>query len=76
MCEAIIELFQEEYDAGIKAALQRGKVEAVLELLDDLGDVTMELRNKISAQTDLQKLKEWHKLAAKAGSLEDFIEGI
>ena len=74
MCEAIIELFQEEYDAGIKAALQRGKVEDVLELLDDLGDVTMELRNKISAQTDLQKLKEWLKLATKAGSLEEFIE--
>ena len=35
MCEAIIELFQEEYDAGINDALRRGKVEAVLELVRD-----------------------------------------
>ena len=37
MCEAIVELFQDEYDAGVKAArgagLQQGRLEILIELV-------------------------------------------
>lgn len=63
---------QEGYDEGIAA----GKVESILELLIELGDIPAELQEKISSQTDLQQLKKWIKLAAKVESLEEFVESM
>ena len=51
-----------------------GKVEFVLSLLEDLGFVSDELREKIQSETDLQVLAKWHKLAAKADSIEQFLK--
>lgn len=50
----------------------QGKAEAVLELLQELGTVVEELQTLIMEERDLQKLKTWHKLAAKAKSIEEF----
>ncbi len=57
-------------------ALERleGKAEAVLELLEDLGRIPEELRNEIMAETDLDRLKIWHKLAARCGTIEEFCQ--
>ena len=49
-----------------------GKAEAILELLEDYGTITAELEGRISAERDLEILKKWHKLAAKADSIEQF----
>ena len=51
-----------------------GKAEAVLELLEDLGRIPEELRNEIMAETDLDRLKIWHKLAARCGTIEEFCQ--
>ena len=65
--------YDEGYDNGKCKGIVVGKKEDILEVLADLGDVPIELQEKISSQTDLQQLKRWLKLAAKVESLEDFI---
>ncbi|MCH1984040.1 Rpn family recombination-promoting nuclease/putative transposase [Ruminococcus sp. OA3] len=49
-----------------------GKAEAVLELLDDLGKISEAQRNIILEQKDLNVLKGWLKLAARARTVEEF----
>jgi len=51
-----------------------GRIESILELLEDLGEISQELRDKIEEQEDIATLKAWTKLAAKAKSIEQFME--
>ena len=55
-----------------------GKAEAVLEMLlelmNDLGDIPDELRNRITSEKDLETLKKWLRLAARSESLDEFLE--
>lgn len=53
---------------------QEGKAEAVLELLEDLGTVPQELKKIILEQSNLDILRRWLKLAAKAETIEEFKE--
>ena len=64
------EMLREEYDEG-KA---EGKAEAVLNLLEELGEISDDLRVRIISEKDLDVLKRWLKQAAKSESLEEFIE--
>ena len=43
-------------------------------LLENLGEISEELRAQIMAEKDLQVLSKWLKLAAKADSMEAFLE--
>lgn len=52
------------------------RVEAIIELLEDIGDVPTLLREQIEAQTDLDVLKKWHKLAARCETIEEFQEKV
>jgi len=53
-----------------------GKAEAILELLEDLGEVSEELRRKVMEQKDLDILKKWLKLAARVESVKEFAKGL
>ena len=53
-----------------------GKAEAILELLEDLGEIPEEVFHKIMRETDLVVLKKWHKLAAKAETVEQFLQNM
>ena len=64
------EMLREEYDEG-KA---EGKAEAVLNLLEELGEISDDLRVRIISEKDLDVLKRWLKQAAKSESLEEFME--
>ncbi|MBQ7841294.1 MAG: hypothetical protein IJ390_12555 [Lachnospiraceae bacterium] len=50
----------------------KGKAEAVLDLLNDLGTVNDSLRDRILAESDLELLRKWLKMAARAESIEEF----
>ena len=54
----------------------KAKIEDILELLEDLGEVPQSLQDKIWAQKDLDVLKKWFKLAARAQSIEAFEKAI
>ncbi len=51
---------------------QEVKQEAVFELLEEYGAIPEHIRKAVSAQEDLTVLKRWLKLAARAGSMEQF----
>ena len=51
-----------------------GKAEAVLELLEELGQIPPELRQRILSESDLPVLKKWIKEAAKAESVRQFMD--
>ena len=49
---------------------------ACLDILSDLGDVPSDLEKSIMEETDLEILKNWIKLAAKADSIESFLDSV
>ena len=64
------EMLREEYNEG-KA---EGKAEAVLNLLEELGEISDDLRVRIISEKDLDVLKRWLKQAVKSESIDEFIE--
>ncbi len=61
---------------GWKDGKTKGKAEDVIELLEDLGELSDSLKTRIMEQTDLELLKKWLKAAAKAKSLEEFEQAV
>lgn len=53
-----------------------GLAEATLDLLEELGPVPEDLKALIYGQQNLDTLKKWHRLAARAESISDFLEKI
>ena len=49
-----------------------GKIEDILELLQELGPVTKELQERIISEKDLSVLSSWVKVAARSESIVDF----
>ncbi len=66
----------EAYDVQETRRVSRaeGKAELILDFLEELEAVPEDLKSRIMAEQDLEKLKAWAKLAAKAASLEEFRE--
>lgn len=60
--------FDREREEGKK----EDRIEAILELLEDIGCVPDDMRTRLEAVDDLDELKRLHKVAAKAGSIEEF----
>ncbi len=76
MCSSFERLLNKEKAEGWKDGRAKGKAEAVIELLEDLGELSDTLKTCIMEQTDLELLKIWHKAAAKATSIEEFEQAV
>lgn len=71
-----------EYDYDMDIAVQReesyedgllqGRIQDILEILNDKGIVLEELKNIIMKQGNINILKKWLKIAAKVSSVEEF----
>lgn len=87
-CKALEDLYQEGYEKGLAEAdkelqnsyqegYEKGLVEAtkefLLEELKDFGLVSEELQQKIMNEKNLDTLKKWNKLAARAETMEEFL---
>ena len=59
-------------DEGKQIGLINGKIESVLELLEDKGEVPEKVKAEIFAETDPEVLKKWLRLAAKSETIEEF----
>lgn len=57
-----------------KEAKLEAKQESILELLGEIGEVSKELKGRIFAESNLEVISAWHKLAAKSDSIEAFVE--
>lgn len=49
-----------------------GKVEDILELLEELGKIPQWIAARIGQETDPEQLRKWHKCAAKASDMAEF----
>jgi hypothetical protein len=59
---------------GVAEGKIDGKIEYILELLEGLGNIPIGLEFFIRQETDLNVLKRWHLIAARANSIEEFRE--
>lgn len=50
-----------------------GKKESILDILQDLGFLNDGLKDTIELETDLERLRKWVKLAARANSVDEFV---
>lgn len=57
---------------GMEQGIAQGKAEDILELLEECGEIPKDLRKTILEETDLERLRAWLKLSAKADSIEEF----
>ena len=74
MCEALTILLKNEKTEGRAAGIAEGKAEAVLTLLAELGNIPEDMKERILQETNLDKLNQWLKLAARAESVQEFEE--
>ena len=65
---------KEEYEDGRFEGRISGKAESILELLENLGKISEELRIMIMEEKDLQILSKWLNLAARSESIDVFLE--
>ena len=72
MCKAIKELIERGRREGIEQGVGQGMINAITELLEDLGHIPQRVMELIQAQDDPAVLSRWHKLAARAGSIAEF----
>lgn len=76
----VLNLLIYEYDEKKQREIEReegkaeGKAEDIIDLLEELGEVSDELRARIFKETDLDVLRKWHKAAARAETLDEFVE--
>ena len=68
MCEIADRIRQEGKEAGIIA----GKIEDILELLEELGNIPKQLIQRISRESNSDILNKWLKCAAKASTFAEF----
>ena len=74
MCEALQEMMEDSRLEGKAEGKMEGKAEDILELLEELGEVSENTRDEIYAQQNPEVLRYWLKLAAKADSVEMFVK--
>ncbi len=71
----IVELEKRERrEEGIAKGKTEGRIEAILELLEELGSIPENLMQTISSQQDISTLNRWHKLSAKVSTIDEFME--
>ena len=72
MCKA----WEDQWLDGKANGRIEGKAEDTIELLEEIGEPSPELRNMIMGQKDIDVLKKWHKTAARAKTIEEFEEAV
>ena len=63
-------------EEGIAEGITQGKINDILDLLNDLGEISPALKERITSQRDTETLRSWLKLAAKAESIAEFTKQI
>lgn len=69
-----MEEYYMNFELFIKEERAEAKAEVVIELLEEVGTVSDELREMIMCEINSETLTKWIKLAAKSDSVEEFLE--
>lgn len=75
-CMIFEEMLRDERAEGRAEGRIEGIAGGILDLLGDLGNVSDEVCDRIRNEKNLDTLTDWLKAAAKAGSIEDFLNQI
>ena len=71
---------RESLEKGKEEGKIEGRIEMkkydIFELLEELGMIPEQLRKRVDEQSDIEVLKQWHKLSAKVSTIEEFEEKI
>ena len=59
---------------GISQGIAQGISDTIIEFLSEYGTVPENVKERIIAEDDIDILKQWNKLAARALSIEEFVE--
>lgn len=70
--DLVCKAFRDHHKTGVR----QGKIEGILELLQELGEIPEDVRQKITNQKEGEILSVWLKAAAKAGSIEEFCRAV
>lgn len=65
---------RENIEKGLNAGLVAGRAESIIELLGEIEEISEELKGKIYAEQNVERLKEWLHLAKNAKTIEEFQE--
>lgn len=76
MSNALDDLIADGIAEGKSKGKTEGMAEFIIDLLEEYGGVTDDLKEMVVGQTDISVLKSWHKLAAHVGSIDEFVKGI
>ena len=68
------EALEKGREEGIIQGEQRGKIEALFDILSEYGALPEKLSERIRGEQDLSVLQSWIKTAAKSSSIEEFEE--
>ena len=77
-------LIKQGYDEGEIAGMTKGRAEGeitatqdnILELLEDVGEISEDLEKKIRDERNVDTLKRWLKMASRAESVDDFMQRV
>lgn len=72
VCSSFERLLNKEKAEGKLEGQTKERADAVIELLEEIGEPSKELQKYIMDQTDLEVLRCWHKTAARAKNIEEF----
>ena len=65
--------FEDGRKFGHDEGLAAGRLESLMELLSDLGEIPAEITER-AGKLDADTLKQWRRIAARADSMEEFLE--
>lgn len=57
---------------GLEQGLAQSKIEDILEVISTMGEIPLQLREKICSETDVDVLKKWFKASLKVQSIDEF----
>jgi hypothetical protein len=63
-------------EKSAQMATLRTKREAIFELLEDVGNISDEVKALVEKEEDFDILKKWHKIAARVGSIDEFMDKV
>ena len=69
-------LLRDERVAGRAEGRAEGRALAIIELLEELGQVSESLKSRVMEESDISVLTGWLKLAAKCESVESFMQNM
>ena len=61
-------------EQGLSQGIAQGISDTIIEFLSEYGTVPEHVKERIIAEDDIDILRQWNKLAARASSIEEFVE--